>query len=452
MAPERRHEIKDPVHGFVRLSQAERLLLDSAPVQRLRHIHQLAYSGYVYPGATHKRFEHSLGVTHLAGLAYDALLNNAERWGAAALPGGLDLPYWRRVLRAAALLHDVGHLPFSHAAEDLLPGGQSHEHLSGRLIVSGFLAGPLSALEVKAADVAQVAVGWVDPGWMDQNLEGEHLSSAPAGWVAALSSLITGDAFGADRIDYLLRDAYHSGAVLGTFDAARLIDRLVLLDSAQIDGAQIDSARTSGAGELQVGLHSGALQAAEALLTTRDALYEGLYFHPVRRIYDHHLGMFLRAALGTPLLPQGEVGGFSGQLERHLALSDNEVFAAIRQADLDPLAPGHRWARRLERRGHFRLLYRSRQQGAAPPVREIAAAAREEFGPAQVVYDPVERRPGRLDFPLLGRSGVESAQASSRLLRELPPVSAEYVFVAPEIRDRARLWLRDELRKTASGK
>lgn len=435
MAAERRHEIKDPVHGFVRLSQAERLLLDSAPVQRLRHIHQLAYSGYVYPGATHKRFEHSLGVMHLAGLAYDALLDNAERWGAAALPSGLDLPYWRRVLRAAALLHDVGHLPFSHAAEDLLPDGQSHEHLSRRLILSGFLAGPLAALDVKAADVAQVAVGQETGSWKTVGPP----SSTPAGWVASLSSLITGDAFGADRIDYLLRDAYHSGTVMGTFDAARLIDRLVLLDGTQ----------SGGTGALQVGLHSGALQAAEALLTTRDALYEGLYFHPVRRIYDNHLGTFLRAALGTPLLPQGEIGGFSGQLERHLALSDNEVFAAIRQADLDPLAPGHRWARRLERREHFRLLYRSRQQGSAPLVREIAVAAREAFGPAQVVYDPVERRPGRLDFPLLGRSGVSSAQASSRLLRELPPVSAEYVFVAPEIRDQARLWLRDELRKAS---
>ena len=66
-----------------------------------------------------------------------------------------------------------------------------------------------------------------------------------------------------------------------------------------------------------------------------------------------------------------------------------------------------------------------------------------------MVYDPVERRPGRLDFPLLGRSGISSAQASSRLLRELPPVSAEYVFIAPEIRNQARLWLRDELKKAA---
>jgi HD superfamily phosphohydrolase len=439
VAPERRHEIKDPIHGFIRLSQTERQLLDSAPVQRLRHIHQLAYSGYVYPGATHKRFEHSLGVMHLAGLAYDALLDNAERWGAAALPTGLDLPYWRRVLRAAALLHDVGHLPFSHAAEDLLPDGQSHEHLSGRLILSDVLEGPLSALEVDAADVARVAVGWIDPGWAepDQGPPGASPSPVPTGWLAALSSLVTGDAFGADRIDYLLRDAYHSGAVLGTFDAARLIDRLVLLDDSQIGG-------TAG---LTVGLQAGALQAAEALLTTRDALYEGLYFHPVRRIYDHHLGMFLRAALGTPLLPQGESGGFSAQLGRHLSLTDNEVFVAIRQADRDLGAPGHLWAWRLERREHFRLLYRSRQQRGAPLVQDVAEAARKEFGEAQVVYDPVERRPGRLDFPLLGRSGVMSAQASSRLLRELPPVNAEYIFIAPEIRDQARLWLQTVLKK-----
>lgn len=430
--PIRQHEIKDAVHGFVRLSQAERLLLDSAPVQRLRHIHQLAYSAYVYPGASHKRFEHSLGVMHLAGLAFDALIQNAGRWpGSAALPTGLDLPYWRRVLRAAALLHDVGHLPFSHAAEDLLPGGQSHEHLSGRLILSAFLDGPLAELEVDPGDVARVAVGLTGP---DEDTDTAELEP---GWLAALSSLITGDAFGADRIDYLLRDAYHSGATLGTFDAARLIDRLVLLRGAQ--------GRASPA--LTVGLHSGALQAAEALLTTRDALYEGLYFHPVRRIYDHHLGQFLRAALGTPLLPQGEIGGFPENLERHLSLTDNEVLSAIRVANLDALAPGHRWARRLERREHFRLLYRSRQQPDVPLARRIAVAAREEFGPAQVIYDPVERRPGRLDFLLLDRSGVQSAQASSRLLRELPPVSAEYVFIAPEVREQARLWLRDELKR-----
>jgi uncharacterized protein len=430
--PARQHEIKDPIHGFIRLSQAERLLLDSAPVQRLRHIHQLAYSGYVYPGATHKRFEHSLGVMHLVGLAFDALLQNAGRWpGAALLPGGLDLPYWRRVLRAAALLHDVGHLPFSHAAEDLLPAGQTHEDLSGRLIVSAFLAGPLAELEVNPSDVARVAVNLnPEPAVDKDELEPDELEP---GWLAALSSLITGDAFGADRIDYLLRDAYHSGATLGTFDAARLIDRLVLLRGPQ---------------GLTVGLHSGALQAAEALLTTRDALYEGLYFHPVRRIYDHHLGQFLRAALGTPLLPQGEIGGFPENLERHLSLSDNEVFSAIRVANLDTPAPGHRWARRLERREHFRLLYRSRQQQDVPLARQIAVAAREEFGPAQVVYDPVERKPGRLDFPLLGRNGAQSAQASSRLLRELPPVSAEYVFIAPEVRDQARLWLQGELKRS----
>ncbi|MFC4452280.1 HD domain-containing protein [Deinococcus sonorensis] len=413
MPAHRQHEIKDPVHGFLRLSEAERQLIDSAPVQRLRHIHQLALSFLVYPGATHRRFEHSLGVMHLAGRAFDALVRNQDRFeGALPPPAGLDLGYWRRVLRAAALLHDVGHLPFSHAAEALLPDGLDHEDVSGRLIRSGHLAGPLAALEVDPGDVARLAVG------------GPSLSA----WEAALSSLIVGDAFGADRVDYLLRDAYHSGAVLGTFDAERLLDRLTLLPGA--------------GGALQVGLHIGGLQAAEALLTTRDALYEGLYFHPVRRIYDHHLGQFLQEALGTPLLPEGEAGRFSADLERHLSLSDNEVLTAIRRADRDPALPGHRWARRLLHREHFRLLYRSRQQPGDPAARQVAAQARERFGAEQVVYDPVERRPGQLDFLLLTGGQVGQAREASRLLRDLPPISAEFVYVAPEVEEPARAWLK----------
>lgn len=116
------HELKDPIHGYIRLSGDERAVLDTPPVQRLRHIHQLALAMRVYPGATHRRFEHSLGVMHLAGRAFDAVVQNAGRFeGALPLPDGMESGYWRAVVRMAALLHDLGHLPFSHAAEDLLP-------------------------------------------------------------------------------------------------------------------------------------------------------------------------------------------------------------------------------------------------------------------------------------------------------------------------------------------
>jgi len=126
------HEIRDPIHVFVRLDSHEREVLNSRPFQRLRHIHQLALTYLVYPGATHKRFEHSLGVMELAGRVFDVLTSRANvtdemRRGLTSLNNDDELRYWRRALRMAALCHDIGHLPFSHAAEkELLPSGWDH--------------------------------------------------------------------------------------------------------------------------------------------------------------------------------------------------------------------------------------------------------------------------------------------------------------------------------------
>ena len=134
------HEIRDPVHVFIRMDSDERRVLDSRPIQRLRHIHQLALSYLVYPGATHRRFEHSLGVMELAGRVFDVITrpeNLRHDSVRGLIPKGDELPYWRRVLRMAALCHDVGHLPFSHAAEkELLPEGWDHERLTLEIIRS----------------------------------------------------------------------------------------------------------------------------------------------------------------------------------------------------------------------------------------------------------------------------------------------------------------------------
>src|SRR5215470_16490991 len=111
------HEIRDPIHNFIRIESEERRVLNSRPFQRLRHIHQLALTYLVYPGATHKRFEHSLGVMELAGRVFDVVADNATDEIRARLPelsNSDERRWWRRVLRMAALCHDVGHLPFSH--------------------------------------------------------------------------------------------------------------------------------------------------------------------------------------------------------------------------------------------------------------------------------------------------------------------------------------------------
>ena len=133
MLVNRVHEIRDPVHVFIKLDSDERRVLDSAPIQRLRHIHQLAMSYLIYPGATHKRFEHSLGVMELAGRVFDVVTDRRNLSQSASLGltlGDGEKSYWRKAVRMAALCHDIGHLPFSHAAEhDLLPENWSHERI-----------------------------------------------------------------------------------------------------------------------------------------------------------------------------------------------------------------------------------------------------------------------------------------------------------------------------------
>ena len=202
------HEIRDPIHVFVHLDWHEKKVLDSRPFQRLRQISQLALTYLLYPGATHKRFEHSLGVMELAGRVFEVIVNPANVTDEVRrlLPelGHADgLAYWKHVLRMAALCHDVGHLPFSHAAEDqLLPSGWTHERLSRSLIESD---------EMRSI--------WRS---MTPPLDPEHIVKLALGvrkasdlifskWERVLSEVIVGDAFGVDRIDYLLRDSHHTG-------------------------------------------------------------------------------------------------------------------------------------------------------------------------------------------------------------------------------------------------
>src|SRR5690242_2763188 len=116
--PKEVNEIRDPVHVFVHADPDELAVINSPPFQRLRNIHQLALSYLIYPGATHRRFEHSLGVMELVGRIFDVVIReeNLSDTVREVVPSSRrKREYWRAVLRMAALCHDMGHLPFSHA-------------------------------------------------------------------------------------------------------------------------------------------------------------------------------------------------------------------------------------------------------------------------------------------------------------------------------------------------
>ncbi len=228
----RHHEVRDAVHVFIHFDSAERSLIDSPAFQRLRHIHQLALSFLVYPGASHKRFEHSLGVMEVAGRIFDVVTRpeNVSDPVREVIPeyDSDEHKYWRKVLRIAALCHDTGHLPFSHAAEEvLLPDGWNHERITREIIHSDPLKEVWDAMRPKPEpdDVVKLAVG-------PREAEKLRLGLTFDPWQAILADIITGDVFGADRIDYLLRDSLHTGVAYGRFDHNRLIDTLRIMPSA----------------------------------------------------------------------------------------------------------------------------------------------------------------------------------------------------------------------------
>ena len=141
-------EIRDPVHGYVRMTEVERQLIDSPFLQRLRRIHQLAGSYLVYPGATHTRFDHVVGAMHVAGQIAESLASEMDKDAV-------------QETRIAALLHDVGHGPFSHMYEEVLSdnGEVSHEDISKRVILETSISDILEKNGFSSKKMSDFAVG-----------------------------------------------------------------------------------------------------------------------------------------------------------------------------------------------------------------------------------------------------------------------------------------------------
>jgi len=321
--------IKDSVHDYITLDPVAADLLDTPTLQRLRHVKQLSTVRLVFPSANHTRFEHSLGVYHLASRALTHLAVDDDTATHA---------------RAAALLHDVGHGPYGHQTEDLIRRrtGKDHDRVGWLLTDSD-------------REVCQVLERHgLDPRRVTELIDGG----------GRIGSLISGE-LDVDRMDYLVRDAHHTGAPYGTIDHGRLVREL-----------RIEN------GDLVLG--EGNVPAAEALLLARSLMNAVVYHHHVSRIAG---AMLARAS------------------EQYLADTDTTVDEFRRMADHDLLVELRRHVPALGRRIERRDLYKravwaelgevsrgtvDADHGAERAAeREIADAA--GLAPGEVIVDVPDR-------------------------------------------------------------
>ena len=394
-------EVRDPVHQFIQLSDLELGVIDTPSFQRLRGIHQLSLGFLVWPGATHTRFEHALGTMELAGRAMDAAFRNSDQGVLAGLGWGGEgeRETAKRYARLGALLHDVGHSPFSHGPEELFPNGTKHEHMSVRVILESEIEEKLSSGPyqlVNPETIADIAVG---PEFRQISEEATRL----------LAELVTGSV-GVDRWDYLLRDSLFTGVRYGIFDVERLLQSLRIAEYEE---------RPVWA------LEPGGQYAAEQMLLARWFMFLNVYGHKTRRILDIHLTKFLAS-----WLPHGR---FPDSLEEYLKLTDAVVLDAVSNSDS--------FRKLLLLRGHYRQV---REFGAKDFRRpEEFDSFAQELAQSGILFEtdkmPIDASvPGPEDFFVLGTDGKPTSLVGSLdVVQPLQPRWVARIYAPKE--DRKRL-------------
>jgi HD superfamily phosphohydrolase len=336
--------LADPIHEYIPFTVpltveqgkpevAEKDLIDSPWVQRLRYIYQLQSARWVFPAAEHSRFQHSLGTMHVAGRfarqLYPSLLE--------VEPSCPSLPYVEEVLRVSALLHDIGHGPFGHFFDEnyLVQYGIGHEVVGHRIITQEL--GKLIRELRRSPSGTFAADEVIKPQYIAYLMQKKAPSDARMPrWLHLLKPVLSG-MYTADNLDYVLRDSYMCGVAIGPVDLERLLHYSFLTEHG-------------------LTLHKAGIGALTMFLNARLYLYTHVYFHRTTRAVDLHLREIFSETMryifsGNPL----------DILPRYLRLTDWSLLETVRDWEDDPhpgkRALGKEWVAILHREVKWKMAY-----------------------------------------------------------------------------------------------
>ena len=383
--------LRDPLWNNIRVDELTLKLVDTDVFQRLRYVRQLGLAFLVYPGATHTRFEHALGTYHLSRGTLSFL---ADRDASGAVTAEEQA-----IIRAAALLHDIGHYPFSHALEEI--GQLHHEDVARPLIMNG----PVSTIlaEGICADAPQRVFELI-----------RGMSRSP------LQGLISGS-LDLDKIEYLKRDGFMCGVPYGEIDVDRLTNSMLVLNDPH-------------SGRPVLGVREKGLSALESLLFAKYQMYRNVYWHHGVRsataMYKRMVDDALRiGAIDAELLPSYTDEGLLHRLEH---AHPTPLLDALRTRKLYKRALEWPASQLDDGFGEWIATDRERTRSAEDEIaRELG------MQPAEVLLDfPMKTQMLGLDIPVQRRSGEVE-----RLTGEGWPGTINLPSLSEELYRSAR-WLR----------
>lgn len=433
--------IYDPIHRTITFSDREKIVIDHPFVQRLRFIRQLGLKSFVYPGAVHDRFGHALGAMHLAGKVYHAINEKCDVFKKLRPTTQI---YIRELLRFSALLHDVGHGPFSHASETLMPKLGTldvpiswyteyhpkqqalHEDYSVLLVRTLGSAKEKIFSSDEAQDIASIIHKKIKPSsaWYKK-----FRSRAEAiGYHAFLHRLVSGE-LDVDRMDYLLRDSYFTGIPYGNYDLPWLLHTLSAITTKDWP---------------KLVIHESGLRAYEDFLLARYHMFLQVYFHRATSIFEYYVEQAIREREIELQIPSDAYA--------YAELRDGSVIEAMYQAAKHSK---NQWSRLLVRREPATLIHRAEatDKQSMRRYRTIVTALREAKIP--FIERTGKRTLAEQGEGRFGASGILIAQkfidqyeyvpveeASQLLKKYNEQIDRRYLYVAHADYRRARTLLR----------